>query len=249
MEFTPSCRTVAKEAISNTFRDNGCGSNEDRGSSLFVMISARTVLTFFLSSTLLAPLSYSQFDPDSRFTMHFGGGPTMTTNRMSDYVSNGYNFQIGGGFRATQFVEVLVEYSFHQLGVEDAVLAELAVPDGNARLHTVTGNLKLNLIPGPVNVYVIGGGGWYRRTIEFTEPTTRVVTIFDPWWGLFRDAVVPADQVLGSVTRNAAGINAGAGVAFSIGGRTRLFAESRWHRAFHNPTNTTIIPVTIGLRF
>jgi Outer membrane protein beta-barrel domain len=223
--------------------------NAGEESSLLCMISVRSILIICFSSAFLAPAAFAQFGQDSRFTMHVGGGPTVTSARASDYMSNGYNFLIGGGVRASRFVEILAEYSFNDLGVQDSVLQELTVPDGNARLHSVTGNIKLNLIPGPVNVYVIGGGGWYRRTVEFTEPTTGIVTIFDPWWGVFASAVVPANQVLGSVTRDAGGFNAGGGISVSLGEGVRVFAESRWHRAYHNPTNTTIIPITFGLRF
>jgi hypothetical protein len=152
--------------------------------------------------------------------------------------------------RAARIVELLGELDFMGPGMEQSVLTALTVPQGNIRVYSVTGNLKLNLIPvGPVNLYVIGGGGWYRRTVEFTRPTTQLVTVYDPWWGYFGNAVVPANQILGSVTRDAGGVNVGGGVSFAAGHRTRIYAESRWHRAYHNPTNTTIVPITIGLRF
>ena len=146
-------------------------------------------------------------------------------------------------------IELLGEFNYHEFGVQDQVIQDLDVPDGNARVYSITGNLKFPLTTGRVRPYVIGGGGWYRRTVEFTEPSTGLVTVFDPWWGWIGDVAVPTNRVLGSVSRDAAGVNAGGGVSFELGDRTRIFAEVRWHRAFHNPTNTTLVPITIGISF
>ena len=100
-----------------------------------------------------------------------------------------------------------------------------------------------------VQPYVIAGGGWYRRTVDFTEPATGFVTVYDPWWGWIGDVAVPTNRLLGSVSRNAGGLNAGGGVSFQLQDRTSVFVEVRWHRAFHNPTNSTLVPITVGLSF
>jgi hypothetical protein len=125
----------------------------------------------------------------------------------------------------------------------------LQVPDGNDRVYSVTENIKVPFTTGRVQPYVIFGGGWYRRTVEFTEPSTGFVTVYDPWWGWVGTVAVPTDRVLGSVSRDAGAVNGGGGVSFDIGGRTKLFAQVRWHRAFHDPTNTTLVPVTVGIEF
>jgi opacity protein-like surface antigen len=183
-------------------------------------------------------------------TFFVGGGPSFPENRLGTYTKDGYNISVGGGVKANRIVEFLGEFDFIHLGVEKSVLRALSVPQGTTRVYALTANVKLNVIPaGPLHVYVIGGGGWYRRTVEFTQPTTALVTVFDPWWGYFANAVVPANQVFGSVTRDSGGFNAGGGISFAVGHGTRIYAESRWHRAYHSPTNTTIVPVTFGLRF
>ena len=178
-----------------------------------------------------------------------GAGPSFTTNLLSNYVKHGWNFTGGGGVRLGRSVEFLGEFGYHELGVQDEVIQSLQVPDGNARIMSLTGNIKFPFGTARVRPYVIGGGGWYRRTVEFTEPATGFVTVFDPWWGWLGDVAVPTNRVLGSVSRNAAGVNAGGGVSFAVSDRTRIFAEVRWHRAFHNPTNTTIVPLTFGVSF
>lgn len=196
--------------------------------------------------TLLCSFSLAA---QSRGSFYIGGGPTFPQARLNDYLDKGYNISVGAGVKANSVIELLGEFDFFGQGVESSVLRALTVPQGSSRVYSVTGNLKLNLIPGPVNLYVIGGGGWYRRTVEFTEPTTAVITVFDPFFGFFGNALVPANQVLGSTTRDAGGFNAGAGLAFSVGGGVKIYAESRWHRAYHSPVNTTLLPITFGLRF
>jgi hypothetical protein len=199
---------------------------------------------------LLAGLTLqAQSDTGVAPVFFFGGGGSLTANRMSDYVGNGYHFTAGGGVRAWGAAEFLGEFTFHELGVRESVLQDLQVPGGNARVYSLTGNIKVPLTKGRVRPYVIGGGGWYRRTIDFTEPSTGVVTVFDPWWGYFGDVLVPTNRILGSVSRDAGGINAGGGVSFTLSDRTKLFAQIRWHRVFHNPTNTTLVPITVGISF
>jgi hypothetical protein len=205
------------------------------------------LLTLLLGLTLSTASAQS---PLGRFTFHVGAGPTVTTNRLNDYAGNGYNILLGGGVRVTPVVELLGEFHINGSEVRESVLTELAVPDGTATFYSLTGNVKFNLIPrARVVPYVIVGGGWYRRTVEFTEPTTRLVSIIDPWWGYLGNAVVPTNALLGSVTRDSGGLNGGVGFDFRVGESVRVFAESRIHRGYHNPTNTTIIPVTFGVRF
>src|SRR5437870_3521674 len=78
--------------------------------------------------------------------------------------------------------------------------------------------------------YIVGGGGYYRRTVEFTQPTTEIITAFDPFYGFF-PAAVPANIVLGSFTQNKGGLNGGAGVSVRIRGDSSasFFAEARYH--------------------
>jgi hypothetical protein len=178
----------------------------------------------------------------------FGGGPSFSTNRLGDYIKHGFHFAGGGGVRVSR-VELLGEFTYHELGVQDAAIQAVQVPDANARVMSVTGNVKVPFTTGRVRPYAIVGGGWYRRTVEFTEPTIGAITVFDPWWGFIGDVAVPTNRVLGSVSRDAGGLNAGGGISFDVGERTRLFAQIRWHRAFHNPTNTTLVPITVGISF
>jgi hypothetical protein len=68
--------------------------------------------------------------------------------------------------------------------------------------------------------------------------------------GYLGSAIVPANQVLGSVSDNAWGVNGGGGVSVALGeSGAELFAEVRYHYAHTAPTTTSIVPITFGLRF
>src|SRR5690242_12210202 len=47
-----------------------------------------------------------------------------------------------------------------------------------------------------INPYVVGDVGYYRRVVEFTQPTLQPAVVFDPFFGFFQGAI-PADRVLG----------------------------------------------------
>jgi hypothetical protein len=143
------------------------------------------------------------------------------------------------------------DYHHFGLGVPRSVLNELAVPDGGAWVHSLTFGPEIRLAPdSKIDPYVIAEAGWYRRTVQFTQPTTTTVTAFDPFFGFFFPAVVPANQVLGTVTRNGFGGNIGGGIAYRIrDGRAKVFAEARYHHAMHDRRDTQMVPFTVGIRW
>ena len=110
----------------------------------------------------------------------------------------------------------------------------------------------VHLVPkGRFDAYIIGGGGFYRRTIEFTEPSSAIATAFDPFYGIIFPVEVPTTNVLGSFSQNKGGLNLGAGVAVRLGedSRSTIFAESRYHYIYTTPVRTSLLPVTFGFRW
>jgi hypothetical protein len=77
------------------------------------------------------------------------------------------------------------------------------------------------------------------------------VTAFDPFFGVFFPANIPANTVLGSFTQNKGGLNIGAGVSVRVRGdsNAKFYAESRYHYIFTTPVGTSLLPVTFGLRW
>src|SRR5262245_53263315 len=156
-----------------------------------------TVLSCGAATMFLASAALAQSD-ELRWNFNVGGGVTSLTGRTSNHLDSGGNVEVGGGYNFTQHLGILGEYQFNKLGVSSRTLNDLNVPDGNAHIWSLTVNPIVRFpLTHRVGAYVIGGGGVYRRSVEFTQPTTDVVNVFDPWWGYVGPALIPANHVLG----------------------------------------------------
>jgi hypothetical protein len=185
------------------------------------------------------------------WNVEVSSGVAPTTGDISSRLTTGFNVGVGAGYELNENVELEGNFNYNGLGVSNQALQALQVPDGTARLISLTVGPKIHFpIGGSVRGYVAGGAGWYRRTVEFLQPTVAFVDIIDPWWGYLGTAVVPANQVLGSVSDNAWGANIGGGVSVPLGSSgVDFFAEVRYHYAHTNPTATAVVPVSFGIRF
>jgi hypothetical protein len=211
-----------------------------------------TLLVIVLSMSVSLNAQSASDSPEHKWNFNVGGGVTPTVGDISSRLNTGGHFTVGGGYNFTRSLGVTLEYMYTGLGVDRSVLRSLDVPDGSAHIHSITLNPVWRFkTSGRFGGYAIVGGGYYRRTVEFTQPTTAIVTIFDPWWGYLGPAVVPANQVLGSVTSNAGGVNAGLGMTIDLGhSGAKFYSEVRYHyAATHRARNTQILPVTFGIRW
>ena len=189
----------------------------------------------------------------SKFIFEVGGGATEPVRHNTENrLDTGFNFLVGGGVNLAPAFGVVAEFGYNQLGINSHVLQGMGVPDGSGRIYSLTLNPVVRFNPrGRFDAYLTGGGGYYRRTVEFTEPTVITVTAFDPFFGVFFPADIPAHTVLGSFTQNKGGLNAGAGVSVRVRGDSdaKFFAEARYHYMFTTPVATTYLPVTFGFRW
>jgi len=204
---------------------------------------------FCVGGLLLALPSFAQ--NDNKFTFNVGAG---FTEPVRDFgrLDVGFNVTAGAGVNLDPHLGVIAEFGFNNMGLTRRALAIAGVPDGSTRIYSLTLNPVIRLNPrGRLDAYIVGGGGYYRRTIEFTEPTIATVTLFDPFYGVFFPAAVPANTVLGSFTQNKIGWNVGAGLSVRVSqdGNAKIFAESRYHYIYTSPRETKILPVTFGLRW
>lgn len=188
----------------------------------------------------------------SLLTFSIGGGPTVPAKYSSRRFDTGYNLTAGLGIHPVRAFGIMAEFGFNNMGITRSALDRVGVPGGSGRIYSVTLNPMVHLNPrGRFDVYLTGGGGYYRRTIEFTEPSSAIATGFDPFYGIFFPVEVPTTNVLGSYSQNKAGINGGAGIAIRLGqdSRSTIFAESRYHYIYTTPVRTAMIPVTFGFRW
>jgi opacity protein-like surface antigen len=188
----------------------------------------------------------------NKFTFNVGGGFTEPVYDTDGRVDRGYNINVGAGVNFAPAIGVIGEFGYNGMGVTSRVLNAVGAPNGDARIYSLTLNPIVRFNPrGRFDFYAIGGGGYYRRTVEFTEPTSAIITAFDPFYGAFFPLQVPANTVLGSFTQNKGGWNAGAGITIQLKGdsNAKFFAESRYHHIYTTPVRTTILPVTFGFRW
>src|SRR5207247_1746093 len=116
----------------------------------------------------------------SKFTFEIGGGFTEPVQHTPNRLDTGFNFTVGGGMNFTPHFGVVGEFGYNELGVTSRVLQAEGVPNGTGRIYSLTLNPIVHFNPrGRFDAYIVGGGGYYRRTIEFTEPTVTTVTAFD----------------------------------------------------------------------
>jgi hypothetical protein len=194
--------------------------------------------------------------PQAPYHFNFGGGVGFPQQRTSDFANFGANVEVGGGITLVPHVALNGEYMFHDLPVKGTIVSRLAATDAGSHLHAVTGNLVVAFGSPGFGGYVIGGGGWYKRTWKVTQPTLDTENECDPallWFGIFdcNEAVIVRDRTLASGSQSAPGWNLGGGLTIGLGRDTsaKIYLEVRYHRASHTGIPTQVVPVTVGIRW
>lgn len=209
----------------------------------------KAILTTALCLASLAA-AYAQNEPP-RFSFDFGAGFNKPVGNLENRLDTGWNMNTGAGINITPWLGMMGQFMFTESGMTRAYLDSINQPDGNFRMWALTADpvIRLNR-RRRVGFYLIGGGGLYHRTVEFTRPTTAVVTVFDPFFGIFYPAGIPVNTVIGSFGTNQGGINGGGGFTVRLGtGNAKFFAEARYHRMFTPGAPTSVLPVTFGFRW
>ncbi len=211
-----------------------------------------TLLVGLAAALTFAGSSFAQQPEVPRFTFNAGAGFSEPVRDTGPDTKVGWNATAAAGVNVFSHVGLLGEFGFNDLGLSSGALSLAGVPGGTMRIYSGTGEVMYRVNPrGRTDVYAIAGGGWYRRTVEFTAPTTALTSFFDPFLGLLLPATVPASVSLGSMTQDKPGFNVGAGVSWRLSenSHAKLYAEARYHQIQTDPIRTTIIPVTFGLRW
>lgn len=204
------------------------------------------------TSNLHLSTSSSFADPDfHHWSFNIGAGFSPLLGDIHSRLNNGWHVTGGAAFRFNHYFSLGGQVMYNGFRVSDRVLSEAAVPDGNSHLWAFTAQPMLQFAPHHgFDPYLVGGVGYYRRVVQFTRPTVVQIDIFDPFFfGVF-PVLIPADQVLGTITDDGIGGNAGVGVSWRIGDSdAHVFLEARYHYADVGSIVTRMIPITIGLRF
>jgi hypothetical protein len=183
-------------------------------------------------------------------TFGVGGGFTTQTGRTANYLDNGGNLQVTGGINLGPFLGLGATFMYNGMGLTGSALNQVNVPDGHANIYTLTVEPKIKVPIGIGKAYILGGGGWMRRTVAYTQPVLTSTFVYNPWWGYYGPALVTANQQLGSVSQNAGVWDVGAGMEFNLPrSGWKLFTEARYFSGMTNQTHTNLIPVSVGVRW
>jgi hypothetical protein len=197
------------------------------------------------------------------FALEFGGGFSGPLGSSSNNITWGGNFTVGGGLNLNKHLAVLAEYQFIDDKLPGALIAETGANGGNAHIWSLTLAPVVDLFPKSKNdVYVTGGGGFYRKLTSFTDPELELYCDYFCEEGY-------ANAVVGHFSSNQGGWNVGGGFERRLGGqfndsRAKLFAEARYLYVDTPAVNglspnglgavgvgagTKLIPVTFGVRW
>ena len=183
--------------------------------------------------------------------INIGGGFTPLVGDVSSHLNNGWHMTGGIGYNVRGPLTIGVQFAFNGFGVNRSTLMKAAAPSGDSHVWSVSAEPRLELpFEHKLKPYVVGGVGYYRRTVNFTRPATQQVFFFDPFFGFVFPGVIGVNQVLSTVTRSGPGGSLGVGWSVKLGkAGTEFFNEARYTYAATGSIPTRMVPVTFGLRF
>lgn len=202
-----------------------------------------------------------EFGEDSRLNTNLAFIISAPLNPTAKFVNVGGGFAAGAGVNFIKCNAFIGEFMWNRMGASDAALRVVRDAlgnkdiEGHGNVFALTGNYRYELRGKTAGVYFIGGGGWYRRSVNLSThvATGQSINCTREWlWFGFecQSGTVIADQTVGSSTSDAFGANGGIGVTFKVGEpRYRFYMEARYHYAPTRNITTQFIPVTFGIRF
>lgn len=188
----------------------------------------------------------------SRFNFNIGGGFSEPVYHTDGRVDPGWNLNAGAGVNLVPHLGLVAEFGYNHFGLSDNTLMAAGVPGGNMHVYSVTLNPIIRFNPhGRFDAYLIGGPGYYHRTVDFTAPSISEVTVFDPFYGFFYNTPVATTALLNSFSQDKIGWNVGGGVSVRVKGdsNAKFYAEARYHYIYTTPVRTNMLPVTFGFRW
>ena len=226
--------------------------------------------------------SHTNPDGSSKYSFVIGGGFTLPVGGSHNYLSTSYDFQAGVGRNFNKKFGVQADFNWANFGFQTATLnRQLAIYNstcgfggcgltqlgGTSHIWSFTLDPIMNFYQSDtLGAYVIGGGGFYHKTANFTIPS--IGQYCDPFYGCY---TYQANQTIDKYTSNAFGVNAGFGMTykFSRFAGEKFYVEGRYIYTFNserpfsygdvngnnfnvfpqNSAKTGFIPITFGIRF
>ena len=218
-------------------------------------MSRRILSTVVFCVFLIVPsLAQTNFN---RYNFNVGGGFAIGRGDVDKFTGTSFNGVAGGGWNFNRFLGVKAEYMYYNLGFNDGVKRDQGLQGADGSLQSLTLNGVANFrLPGRWGVYGIGGFGIYRRAVSAPSTFLAAGTVCQPawiWWSIKCDnfGLVSPDQTLSSHTSYAGGYNFGGGLTYRLPvlHHASVFAEGRYHHSYTGASETSVFPVTFGLRW
>jgi hypothetical protein len=194
----------------------------------------------------------------SRLAFNIGGGVSTPLNPTGNYTGVSANFDVGAGYNLDKKNSISGEFLWSGLSPSVFTAHPVDLPSGSINLYSLTVNYRhhIDSIKGsPLGVYGIVGGGWYYRYASvdknYTVPPGTVCQPVYGWYGYGCDASGYVYSATVAYRGNSAGgLNAGVGftIRFADSG-WKFYTEARYNYAFSSRIATTLIPVTMGIRY
>ena len=189
-------------------------------------------------------------------TFVMGGGFNFPVGELDDYMNSSGSMMVGGGRHLSKTMTAQVEWNHHWLGIDPAVI-DRAQSDSVTFSNAYASNwsMTLNLIrrfnpDNDIVPWLTGGLGYYKRNVQLTENVlVYYPPIWDPWWGWIDGGWAPGGAITGNREASGFGFNVGVGVDLEIESGASLFLDVRYHRAYLDGVDVTLIPVMAGVRW
>jgi hypothetical protein len=169
-------------------------------------------------------------------------------------------FAIGGGgdvgvmWNFTRQMAVRADFVYAAVTSRAEWTSKATIPATvSSRMLFGTADFVFKAPQGRARIYVLGGVGLYRRSVNVQSASAGQASLCDPWWLVCEPNSVGVGQVTGARSTTDVGVNIGAGVTIGW-----AFIEGRYHFMW-GPTFTTAtgetmatgkyFPVTVGVRF
>jgi Outer membrane protein beta-barrel domain len=218
-------------------------------------LSNRILLLLIFCGLVASASAQSNFN---RFNFTVGYGPSIGRTYVAAFVGNSYNGVVGGGINLSRMFGVDAEYMYYGLPLRPSVANSFT------GLNHASGNLQSVSLNGIVNAplhsrlgaYGIFGVGFYRRSVSADRNVLPAGATCQPawtrWWGInCPNGSLATQQTLSSFSKDAGGFNVGGGISYRLNHlhHAKVFFEARYHRAYQSDAQTSVIPVTLGLRW
>ena len=111
----------------------------------------------------------------NRITDHLayeaGGGFNAPVGNDKPFITYGWNVTGGVGYRFNPHLSLMAEYQFIDDKLPGSLIADAGANGGQAHIWSLTLDPVIDLFPKRRDdIYVTGGGGFYRKLTQFTDP-------------------------------------------------------------------------------